>query len=51
MSNMAPVLTRVVVEGLVPERVQLLQDLVHGLLLVLQLLELGELGGASCTAC
>lgn len=40
-------LTGIIVESLVSERVQLLQDLVHGLLFVLQLLELGEFDAGS----
>lgn len=41
-------LTRTVIEGLVSEGMQLLQDLVHGLFLVLKLLELGEFGTSGC---
>lgn len=42
--GLSATLTRAVVERLVSERVQLLQDLVHGLFFVLQLLQLGEFG-------
>lgn len=44
-------LTGAVVECLVSEGVQLLQDLVHRLLLVLQLLQLAELGASSRGRC